>query len=139
MVYHLFLLPLASRVDNISNFITYNAYSCIELNSHSFILLLLIMRDQIPNGNNHFLPWLLGSQACEQIFRAARSMTLTFSTLINFSTLRRFLTLSTSFTDSDDARIRSTRNWNKILQSYCTRKESGIRKDEGDNRFKVEI
>ena len=45
------------------------------------------MRDRIPNGNEHFLPWLLGSQACEQTFRAARSMTGTFSTVINFTLL----------------------------------------------------
>ena len=31
--------------------------------------------------------WLLGSQACEQTFRAARSMTGTFSTVINFTLL----------------------------------------------------
>lgn len=79
---------LLSKNYNIrNNFITHNASSCIELNGHSLILLLLIMRDQIPNGNNHFLPWLLGSQACEQTFRAARSMTSTFSTIINFSML----------------------------------------------------
>ena len=34
-----------------------------------------------------FLPWLLGSQSCEKIFRSARSMTNTFSTMINFSIL----------------------------------------------------
>ena len=45
------------------------------------------MRDQVANGNYHYLPWLLGSQACEQTFRAARSMTDTFSTIINFSML----------------------------------------------------
>jgi len=70
-----------------NNFITYNAQTCVELNGHSLVLLLLMLRDKIPNGNKHFLPWLLGSQACEQTFRAARSMTSTFSTVINFSTL----------------------------------------------------
>ena len=35
----------------------------------------------------HFLPWLLGSQPCEKAFRAVRSMTSTFSTMINFSML----------------------------------------------------
>ena len=70
-----------------NNFITYNAHACIELNGHSLILFLLTLRDKIPNGDQHFLPWLLGSQACEQTFRAARSMTSTFSTVINFSML----------------------------------------------------
>ena len=46
---------------------------------------MLTLRDTctIPNGDQHFLPWLLGSQACEQTFKAAR----TFSTIINFSML----------------------------------------------------
>jgi len=44
------------------------------------------MQDQVSNGNEHFLIWLLGSQASKQTFRAARSMTGTFSTVINFST-----------------------------------------------------
>ena len=70
-----------------NNFITYNYHACIELNGHSLILLLLTLRDTIPNGDQHFLPWLLGSQACEQTFRTARSMTSTFSTIINFSML----------------------------------------------------
>jgi hypothetical protein len=29
--------------------------------------------------------WLTGSQACEQLFRLLRSMTSTFSTMVNFS------------------------------------------------------
>ena len=82
-----FWLSLNKNYNIRNNFITHNASSCIELNGHSLILLLLIMRDQVPNGNNHFLPWLSGSQACEQTFRAARSMTSTFSTIVNFSML----------------------------------------------------
>ena len=34
-----------------------------------------------------FCPWLLGSQPCKKGFRAARSMTPTFSTMVNFSIL----------------------------------------------------
>lgn len=67
------------------NFITSNANSGIELNGHALITLLILMRDIMPNGNELFCPWLLGSQPCEQTFRAARSMTGTFSTIINFS------------------------------------------------------
>lgn len=39
-----------------------------------------------------FLPWLYSSQPCEKLFRQARSMSSTFSTMVNFSlleTLRR--------------------------------------------------
>lgn len=34
-----------------------------------------------------FLPWLLGSQSCEKAFRAARSTSSTFSTVIIFGML----------------------------------------------------
>ena len=70
-----------------NNFITANAMTCIELNAHSLIIFIRILRDHIPNGKNYFLPWLLGSQPCESTFRAARSMTGTFSTIVNFSLL----------------------------------------------------
>ena len=70
-----------------NNFITANAMSCIELNAHSLIIFIRTLRDHIPNGSDYFLPWLLGSQPCESTFRAARSMTGTFSTVVNFSLL----------------------------------------------------
>ena len=68
------------------NFITPNAYMCIELNAHLLITFLLTVRDHIKN-DSCFLPWLLGSQCCEMTFRIARSMSSTFSTVINFGML----------------------------------------------------
>ena len=68
-----------------NNFITGNALSGVELNGHALVSFVIILRDKIPNGSNLFCPWLLGLQPCEQAFRAARSMTGTFSTIINFS------------------------------------------------------
>ena len=68
-----------------NNFITSNAQSGVELNGHALVSLVIMLRDKIPNGSKLFCPWLLGSQPCEQAFRAARSMTGTFSTIINFS------------------------------------------------------
>ena len=66
------------------HFITNNAYLCIELNGHMFTNLVY----NVVNGT--FPPealrvWLCGSQACEQLFRILRSMTPTFSTIVNFS------------------------------------------------------
>ena len=58
---------------------------CIELNAHSLLLFLIICRDL--NLPNTFLPWLLGSQCCERIFPTARSLSTTFSTIINFGML----------------------------------------------------
>lgn len=59
------------------NFITNNAYICIELNAHA-LMFLMTVRDNCDDGS--FLPWRLGSQTCEKAFSAARSMTSTFST-----------------------------------------------------------
>ena len=67
-----------------NNFITGNAYMCIEINAHSLLALLLIMRD-ISHEGTYFNPWLLGSQSCERVFRLLRSMTGNFSTIVNFS------------------------------------------------------
>lgn len=68
-----------------NNFITLNAYMCIELNAHSLLIFLLTLRKVLPSSG--FFPWLLGSQSCEKAFRAARSMSSMFSTVINFGML----------------------------------------------------
>ena len=59
---------------------------CIELNAHALIVFLITIRDHV-NNSKCFLPWLLGSQSCEAAFRAARSMSSIFSTMINFGML----------------------------------------------------
>ena len=71
-----------------NNFITGNAYMCIEIKAHSLLALLLIMRD-ISHEGTYFNPWLLGSQSCERVFWLLRSMTGNFSTIVNFSFLQR--------------------------------------------------
>lgn len=67
------------------NFISLNSYLCIEINAHAIIILVLILRAQ--GSSEYCFPWMLGSQPCERAFRAARSMTPTFSTMINFTVL----------------------------------------------------
>ena len=69
------------------NFITSNAYCCIELNAHALIILLMNLRDSNLSSKDKFYPCLLGSQPCEKAFRAMRSMSGIFSTIINFSML----------------------------------------------------
>lgn len=65
------------------NFVSLNAYTCIEIDAHAMLKLTL---KHIKNSTlNTFFPWLLGSQVCESWFRAARSLTSTFSTVINFT------------------------------------------------------
>lgn len=66
------------------NFLTSNCYLCIEMNAHALIKLILKIK------NSELRPemlsiGILGSQACESLFRSARSMTSTYSTVINFS------------------------------------------------------
>ena len=63
------------------NFLTLNTYTCIELNAHGMLLLI----DKCRQSNSQFLPWLYSSQPCEKIFRQTRSMTSTFSTVVNYS------------------------------------------------------
>lgn len=66
------------------NFISSNAYTCIELNAHGLILLIEKLRE---SNQSSFTPWLCSSQPCEKIFRQIRSMTSTFSTVVNFNLL----------------------------------------------------
>ena len=62
-----------------NNFITRNAYLCIELNAHALIMFMRTLRDTYPGCAALSSPWKLGSQSCEKTFRAVRSMTSTFS------------------------------------------------------------
>jgi hypothetical protein len=71
-------------------FITRPAYLSVELNAHNLLyLVLLVKQKRLPKqalNNIH----LFNSQACESLFRDARSLTGTFSTKVNFS-VKNFL------------------------------------------------
>lgn len=67
------------------NFITSNAFTCIELNAHSIVLIMIYLRKI--NKPEWFIPMLVGSQPCEEFFRKIRSFTSTYSTQVNFSML----------------------------------------------------
>ena len=54
--------------------------------TYALLTFLITVRDHVGN-DDCFLPWLLGSQCCESTFRTARSMSSTFSTMINFGIL----------------------------------------------------
>ncbi|KAK4883931.1 hypothetical protein RN001_000202 [Aquatica leii] len=68
------------------NFISSNCYVCLEVNAQSLINIILIIRDNSLLSSDMFLRVLFSSQNCEHIFRTTRSMTSTYSTIINFST-----------------------------------------------------
>lgn len=71
-----------SDVYNIDdNFITENAYTCIELNGLALIKLIVSMR----NTPELFLPSIFDSQMCEKTFRQLRSMGTQNFTKINFT------------------------------------------------------
>lgn len=67
------------------NFISTNCYTCIELNGHMLVKLVDIFKKDPHLTSDMFLPFLFNSQPCENFFRATRSMTSTFSTVVNYS------------------------------------------------------
>lgn len=65
------------------NFFSNNCYSCIEINAHSLVLLLIYLKEN--NLDHLFYAGFFGSQQCEAIFRQFRSFTSTYSTKTNCS------------------------------------------------------
>lgn len=90
MWYQIFILRLwrryilrDSRYTLENNFLTTYAYTCIELNGHSLVQIILYLRKI--DRPELFLPHYFGSQQCESIFRQMRSLTSTYSTIANCS------------------------------------------------------
>lgn len=67
------------------NFLSLNCYACIEINAHSMINIIQKLRDC--NMPHLFMPPLFSSQPCEAFFRQIRSMSTTYSTIVNCSLL----------------------------------------------------
>ncbi|XP_055308274.1 uncharacterized protein LOC129572356 [Sitodiplosis mosellana] len=63
------------------NFLSLNCYACIELNAHSLVLLMVHLKET--NQPQLFLPNLFESQQCESTFRQFRSLSSTYSTVVN--------------------------------------------------------
>lgn len=64
------------------------------LNAHILLPFIFVMRDELSDHPECFVPWMMGSQTCEQMFHSLRSMSGTFSTMINFSLYTRLHKLS---------------------------------------------
>lgn len=62
------------------NFISSNAFACVEINAHAILNLVVVCRDT--NNEHSFLPPLYSSQPCESTFRQFRSMSTTYSTQV---------------------------------------------------------
>lgn len=65
------------------NFISDNAYTCLEINAHNLIQIILKLRNN--EQDSLFLPHLFASQPCEHIFRMMKSMGTQNFTKINFT------------------------------------------------------
>lgn len=76
---------LSSKYSLTQNWITPNAYACVEVNAHSIVRLMRIFRQN--NEDHLFLLFMFNSQTCEQAFRQFRSMTTLNWTRINFTVL----------------------------------------------------
>lgn len=72
------------------NFITANAYACIELNAQALIELIIKLRDK----PRMFIMEYFSSQRCEQFFRQMRSMGTANYTKINFTLFELFHMIS---------------------------------------------
>ncbi|CAF0969260.1 unnamed protein product [Rotaria sordida] len=65
-------------------FITKTAYLSVELNAHNLLyIILLVKQKQLPKEALNV--YLFNSQSCESMFRNARSLSGTYSTIINFT------------------------------------------------------
>lgn len=75
----------SSKFTLAKNFISSNAFKCVEINAYCLLNLIKIFRNQ--NAPDLFLIPLFQSQICESTFRQMRSMTSINWTKINFSLL----------------------------------------------------
>lgn len=71
-----------------NNFITSNAYICVEINAYFLIHLIIKLRGK--KRCDQFLPYIFSSQACESTFRQMRSLSTINWTKVNFSLLELF-------------------------------------------------
>ena len=66
-------------------FITIPAHFSIEINAHSLLAICLLVRqNELPRSA--LAIWKYSSQPCESIFRLTRSMSGSFSSVVNFTT-----------------------------------------------------
>lgn len=71
--------------DLLEHYPTLNSVSCVEINSHSIVILMCYLKER--NLDHLFHPELFGSQQCENIFRQIRSLSSPYSTVTNASLL----------------------------------------------------
>lgn len=82
----------SSKLNLSENFISHNAFNCIEINGNNLISAMRTFRDK--NIPELFMPSLFSSQPCEEVFRKLRSMGTMNYTKINFNLLEVFHLIS---------------------------------------------
>lgn len=86
----------SKRNSNANFFITKTAYLSVELNAHNLLyIILLVQQKKLPKEALNI--YLFNSQSCESMFRNTRSLSGTYSTIINF-TVADFLNRSQKIT-----------------------------------------
>ncbi|CAF3621841.1 unnamed protein product [Rotaria socialis] len=107
-------------------FITNNAYYCIEINAHQLTYLaLLVIEKKLPLEAMSI--HLFNSQTCEEMFRSARSMPGTFSSIVNFSVqefLNRAQKLSLLYKIKTESEFGSSDNGIVFPKHYKQSKQS---------------
>lgn len=99
----------ASRFQSLNqNFISHNAYLCIEINAKGLIELIKKFRSE--NAPYLFLPPIFDSQTCEKTFRQLRSMTTVNFTRINFSLYELLHMIRRTEVQNDIAYFKLTQN-----------------------------
>lgn len=83
--WRLFIQQSNGHLSISENFISTNAYECIELNAKNLIILIRKLRDE--HMSEYFVPVVFNSQPCEETFRKMRSLGTTNFTRINFTLL----------------------------------------------------
>lgn len=83
--WRLFITQSNGHLTISDNFISPNAYECIELNAKNLIILIRKLRDE--RMSECFVPVVFNSQPCEETFRKMRSLGTTNFTKINFTLL----------------------------------------------------
>lgn len=74
------------------HFVTLNTYSCVEINAHSLVLIILELKAK--NLDHLFNIESFSSQPCEGTFRQVRSLSSTYSTVTDCSLLEFMHTIS---------------------------------------------
>jgi hypothetical protein len=108
------LLPSKSTksISKRNLFITIQSLFSLEINAHSLTYLIILVAEK--KITNEALQVIFNSQICESYFRAARSMSGAFSSVVNFS-VNEFLHRTSKLSVLQDIKFTSELNLNSLI------------------------